>query len=228
VADLGAVTLYVVGSYSASMTSGSVTTNTPDAVNVINPTPLQTSTPTPTPPPVTVTSVQWETIQFKVGTGKHAKTKSETALDVQYSGNVSGSGDLAAYQLSSVTTKKVKKKAVTSYKPIRLTSALPASSPMASSVLLVPATKPNLSQIDRLQIVAADLTDALGRPLGGTDDGQPSGDYTVTFGRTGVAADALSLAQTPAPSSAVPTAIDALLARGELAGARREPRSARG
>jgi hypothetical protein len=109
-------------------------------------------------------------------------------------------------------------KSVTSYKPIRLTSALPASSPMASSVLLVPATKPNLVQTDRLQIVAADLTDALGRPLGGNDAGQPGGDYTVTFSQSGVTADALSLARSVKPLTTVPVTIDALLARGELSG----------
>jgi hypothetical protein len=88
----------------------------------------------------------------------------------------------------SVTTKKVKKKTVTSYKPIRLTSALPASSPMASAVLHVPATTPSLAQTDRLQIIAADLTDALGRPLDGNDDAQPGGNYTATFSRSGVTA----------------------------------------
>ena len=162
--------------------------------------------------------MQWETIKVKVGTGKHARTKTETVLDVQYSGMVAGSGDLAAYQLASVTTKKARKKVVTTYKPIRLTSALPASSPMASSVLLMPASKPNVAQTDRIQIVAADLTDALGRPLGGTDAGMPGGEYTVTFGRGGVTTDALSLAQTSTPSTAVPIAIDALLERNELAG----------
>jgi hypothetical protein len=85
------------------------------------------------------------------------------------------SWDLAAYQLTSVTTKKVKKKSATTYKPLKLTSALAASSPMTSSVSLVPAAKPNLGHTDRLEIVAADLTDALGRALDGTDDGQPGG-----------------------------------------------------
>ena len=193
------------------------------AIGNLTPPPLPPPPPPPLPsPPVIVTSVHWETIKVSVGTGKHAKTKTETVLDVQYSGMVIGSGDLSAYQLASVTTKKVKKKSVTTYKPIRLTSALPSSSPTASSVMLVPATKPNLSQTDRLQIVAADLTDALGRPLGGTDNGQPGGDYTVSFSRNGVTADALPLARIAKPSRSVPVAIDALLARGELAGLTRD------
>jgi hypothetical protein len=39
----------------------------------------------------------------------------------------------------------------------------------------------------------------------------------MTFGRTGMTADATSLARTPTQSAAVPVAIDALLGRGELA-----------
>jgi hypothetical protein len=62
------------------------------------------------PPPAIVTSVQSETIKVNVGNGKRPKTENETVLDVQYSGLVAGSGDLAAYQLASVTTKKVKKR----------------------------------------------------------------------------------------------------------------------
>ena len=187
-------------------------------------TPTRTPTPNPTPPPVIVTSVHWETIKVKVGKGKKAKTKSETALDIQFSGAVAGSGRLSAYQLSVVTTKKVKKKSVTTYKPIRLTSALYASSPMVSSVLLVPAMKPILSQTDRLQIVAADLTDALGRPIDGNDDGQSGGNYTATFSRTGATSDTLSLARTREQPGTVSDAIDALLARGELTGSTRSER----
>ena len=179
---------------------------------VVNPSP-----PPPPPAPVTVTSVHWETIKVKVGKGKKAKLKSEAALEIQFSGLVAGSGNLGAYQLASVTTKKVKKKTTTTYKPIRLTSALPASSPMASSVALVPASKPNLSQTDRLEIVAADLTDTLGRALDGNDDGQPGGNYVATFKRSGVTVDGSPLVRTAARSTAVRAAIDDLLARGELA-----------
>ncbi len=86
----------------------------------------------PFPAPVIVESVRWETIKVKVGNCKRARTKSETALEIQFSGLVAGTGDLAAYQLSSVTTRRVKRRAFTSYKPIRLTSAVPASNPMTS------------------------------------------------------------------------------------------------
>ena len=158
--------------------------------------------------------------------GKKAKTKSESALEIEFSGPVSGSGDLAAYQLSSVTTKKVKKKVGTTYEPIRLISALPASSPMTASVSLLPSTKPNLAQTDRLEIVAADLTDALGRPLDGNDDGQPGGDFAATFSRQGIAfgepSNKLARAERrPVPGdrrTAKEDVIDVSLERGDLVG----------
>jgi hypothetical protein len=158
---------------------------------------------------VIITSVHWETIKVKVGNGKKAKTKSETVLEIDFSGSVAGASNLAAYQLSSVTTKKANKKPVISYKPIKLVSALPASSPTTTSVALVPARKPNLSQTDRLQITAADITDTLGRALDGNDDGQPGGNYVATFGKSGAAV------------------IDALLEQGELADPRAMRRKAR-
>ena len=120
-----------------------------------------------------------ETIKVKVGKGKKAKTKSETALEIQFSGLVAGSGDLAAYQLSSVTTKKVKKKVVTSYKPIRLTSALPASIAhgVVGFALARNEAKPlaDRSTPDR----RGRPHRRLGRPLDGNDDGLPGGNYVA-------------------------------------------------
>ena len=76
---------------------------------------------------------------------------------------------------------------VTSDKPIRLTSAVPASNPMTSMVSPSPAIKPNLSQSDRILIDAADLTDVYGRPLDGNDDGVPGGNYVAIVTKNGVA-----------------------------------------
>jgi len=137
-------------------------------------------------PPVTVTSVHWETIRVKAGTGKKAKTKSETVLEIQFSGSLAGAGNLSAYHLATVKTRKVKKKEVTTYKPIRVSSVLPASSPLTTSVALVPASKPNLALTDQLQIRAANLTDTLGRALDGNNDGQPGGNFVANFGRNGL------------------------------------------
>jgi hypothetical protein len=100
---------------------------------------------------------------------------------------------------------------------------------MTSTVSLVPATKPNLSQTDRLEIVAADLTDTLGRPLDGNDDGQPGGTFAATFGKGGIAFAEPSVRFDRAASAPIPSArtaskteiIDALLDREELADVRR-------
>jgi len=54
---------------------------------------LPTPPPPSPPPPVIVTSVRWETIKVKVGNGKRARTKSETALEIQFSGLVAGTGE---------------------------------------------------------------------------------------------------------------------------------------
>ena len=167
-----------------------------------------------TSPPVTVTSAHWATIKEKVGTGKKAKTKSEDVLEIDFSGSVSGAGDLAAYQLSNVTTKKIKKKEVTTLKRIKLLSALPAASPATTSVALLLAAKQNLGQTDEMQITAAILTDSLGRALDGNDDGQPGANFVDTFTKRGLALAQPGLRMQPAKLSAA--AVDAVLRRGVL------------
>lgn len=112
------------------------------------------------PPPAIVTSVKWTTIAVKTGSGKKAKTKSEPALEITFSEPVAGAGNLGAYVLSSVTTKTVKKKPVTTLKPIALSSAQVASIPRTTTVKLVPAGKVKIGPTDELEIIAADITDA--------------------------------------------------------------------
>ncbi len=118
---------------------------------------------------------------------------------------------------------------VTSYKPIRLTSAVAASNPMTSMVSLLPSIKPNLSQSDRILIIAADLTDAYGRPIDGNDDGVPGGNYVATLSRSGVTFSAvpLALARTTGKPTATSAVVDALLARDELASVTRAHRPRR-
>ncbi len=137
------------------------------------------------PPPPIVTSVEWTTIPVKTGSGKKAKTKSEPALEIAFSEPVTGTANIGAYELFSVTTKKVKKKPVTTLKPIALSSARPASSPRTTSVTLVPAGKVKLGSTDELVIIAADITDAEGRALDGNDDGKPGANFVATIGGGG-------------------------------------------
>ena len=82
---------------------------------------------------------------------------------------------------------------------------------MTSTVSLLPATKPNLSQSDRIQIIAADLTDAYGRPIDGNDDGQPGGNYAAIVTRNGVPPGALA-----SPATMAARAVDAVIERNGL------------
>jgi RHS repeat-associated protein len=138
------------------------------------------------PPPVIVTSVHWGTLHVKTGSGKKAKTRSETVLEIAFSGPVSGASNLSAYQLSSVTSKKVNKKPVTTLKPIRLSSVVPASSSRTTSVALVPAGKFKIGPSEQLTIIASDISDTGGAALDGNHDGQPGGNFIGTFGRNGL------------------------------------------
>jgi hypothetical protein len=156
-----------------------------------------------------VTSVEWSSIPVKTGKGKHAKTKSEPALRVTYSAPVSGAAGHGAYELSSVITKKVKKKSVTSLKPVRLSSVVAASSPSATSVELVPAGRFKIGPKYELEIIAADLSDSLGRALDGNNNGEPGGNFVATFGRSGVTFGVPSTRLSSAPLS--PAAVDAVL-----------------
>lgn len=132
------------------------------------------------PAPIAVSSVSWGKLAVKVGVGKKAKTKSNTVVDVQFNGPVSGAGDVGAYELSSFTTKKVKKKVVTTMKPIRISSVVTASSPFTTSVMLVTATKPNLKLAYQLQVTTTDLTDQEGLALTG-NNGQPGSSFVSSF-----------------------------------------------
>ena len=84
-----------------------------------------------------------------------------------------------------MTTKKVKKKSVTSLKPVRLSSVVAATSSSTTSVELVPAGRFKIGPKYELEIIGADLVDALGRALDGNDDGEPGGNFVEMFGRSG-------------------------------------------
>ncbi len=181
-------------------------------VGLVQPTPTapQATTKVVTlPPPAIVTSVEWTTVQVKTGSGKKAKSVSEPALEVTFSEPVSGVANLGAFQLSTVTTKTVKKKPVTTLKPIALGSALTASSPRTTSVKLVPSGKLKAGQTYELEIIAADITDAEGRALDGKDNGQPGSNFVAEFGSGGVMFARPNAALTSPPL--LPSAVDAVL-----------------
>jgi hypothetical protein len=135
-------------------------TPTPTATPTATPTPTATATPTPTAtPPVILTSAQRQT----VAVGKGRKAKNETVLVLYFSAplNASAAENLAAY---SLLPGKVKRRAITFInKPVPLASAV--YDPGAMTVTLFPRRpfKPGMKM--QLQITAALLTDALGRPV---------------------------------------------------------------
>ncbi len=57
------------------------------------------------------------------------------------------------------------------------------------------------------------MTDALGRPIDGNDDGQAGGDYIATIKGGRAAAGGVPLARTQTESEAASTAIDLIVAR---------------
>jgi RHS repeat-associated protein len=161
------------------------------------------------PPPPIVTSVEWTTVHVKAGSGKKAKTKSEAALQITFSEPVSGAARLGAYELFTVTTKKLKKKPVITLKPVTLTSARPASSPATRSVTLLPAGKIRGGQTHEIEIIGADISNAQGRALDGKDNGQAGTNFVAEFGPGGLTFSRPGASAASARLS--PSAVDAVL-----------------
>ena len=78
-----------------------------------------------------------------------------------------------------------------------------------NQVTLTPRGTLNLTKPEELIVNAALVTDALGRPIDGNDDGQPGGDYIATISGSRVTAGGLPLARTREQPADVPAAIDA-------------------
>ena len=148
------------------------------------------------------------TIKIRVGIGRNAKakakTRTETVIQLKFSADIQGAGNVGAYKLFLGKTKKH----VTTYKtPLRLASAIYASSEL--TVTLVPLRKLKLSQMKQLQVTGALLTDQYGRALDGNDDGQPGGNFSADFKNRGIAFAQVSQIRVRALSAA---AVDAALA----------------
>jgi hypothetical protein len=83
---------------------------------------------------------------------------------------------------------------------------------VTNTVTLTPVRKLALVAPVQLRIIASVLTDALGRPLDGNDDGQPGGDFVATLGKTGVRSASVAAARIVKRSST--HVVDALLSAG--------------
>jgi photosystem II stability/assembly factor-like uncharacterized protein len=154
----------------------------------------------PFPPLVTVASLQPTAVPITIGTGRRKKTKSLPGLLLEFSGNLTGTDNPAAYQLIVGTTKRGR----TTFKnvPFVVVSATPTS---ATLVLL---GKLNLSQPELLRVTASALSDAFGRPL---DGGQS---FTTTFGNKVVTSARVKSQSRIGPLSA--PAVDAVLSEGMM------------
>ncbi len=111
-------------------------------------------------PLVTIKSMRLVKLRVEVGTGKRKRGKTETGLQLRFSGVLAGTSNPDAYQLLAGTTKKG---ATTFGKPVPLSVFRSTT----SIVTLLPARKLNLSRPERLTITAADLFDTFGRPFNG-------------------------------------------------------------
>jgi len=96
-----------------------------------------------------------------------------------------------------------------------------------NSVALTPRGKLAATKPEELIVNGALISDALGRAIDGNDDGQPGGNYIATVSGTRVTPGGLPLARTQEQPATVPSAIDALLARGEITGLTRSLRTRR-
>jgi hypothetical protein len=136
----------------------------------------------PYPAPVTVTSVSTPTFSIKTGSGKRAKTKKLTGLQIQFSGNiVSGATNGGAFSLKSGKTNK---NGTTYTKNVGLSTFSYNANTFTLSIY--PAKSLNLTLPEEIIITASALTDAYGRPLDGNHDGQPGGNFVATFSKKGV------------------------------------------
>ncbi|MFI5460129.1 MAG: RHS repeat-associated core domain-containing protein [Isosphaerales bacterium] len=186
--------------------------------------------PPPPPPLVIVESLQVEKI--KVGKGK--KAKKETVLVLQFSGalNAGAADNANAYELAPVITVKAtgkgkhKKPPTTKLgTPVKLASAVYTAA--NNEVTLTPRGTLNLTKPEELIVKAALVTDTLGRPIDGNDDGQPGGDFVATISGTRVTAGGLPLARTQRRPASIADMVDHLLARGELGELNRSIRAQR-
>ena len=163
--------------------------------------------------------------KIKVGTGK--KAKKETVLVLQFSGalNASAAENVGAYELAAVTKVKAsgkgknKKPATTKLgKPIALASA--AYNASNDQVTLTPRSALTLtaSKPDELIVNGLLITDMLGREIDGADNGQAGSDFIATLTGNRVTVGGVPAVRISGQPAIAGSAVDALLARGELAG----------
>ena len=169
----------------------------------------------PSPPPlVTVESLQIE----KEKVGKGTKAKKENVLVLQFSGPLTAAtaDSLGAYGLAPIIKVKAHGKGkhrqpatIKLGKVVTPVSAVYAAA--TNRVTLTPRGTLNLTKPEELVVRGALVTDALGRPIDGNDDGQAGGDYIATIkGGRATAGGGVPLARTRTESDAASMASHAI------------------
>jgi hypothetical protein len=169
---------------------------------------------------------------IKVGKGKNSKKETVLVLDFSAALNAASADNAGAYQLAPVIKVKASgkgknRKPATTKVGVPVAPASAVYNPSTNRVTLTPRGTLTASKPEELIVNAALVTDTLGRPIDGNDDGQAGGDYIATISGNRVTAGGLPLARTQRQPASVEDAIDALLERGELAGLRTAHRAQR-
>ena len=107
-------------------------------------------------PVVQVQSLKATTVRVSSSKGKRARTTTESALLLQFSGTLTGTGNPFAYQLFTGKTRRGVS-TYNKYVPLTVVSFT------RTSVTLVPTVKLNLSVPEQLRVTESDLVDAFGR-----------------------------------------------------------------
>jgi hypothetical protein len=126
------------------------------------------------PPLTTVTSVS-------VQNASVARHRTSPVVVITFAEPLSApaAANLGSYTLSTVAQSK-------SHKSKAIALARATYDPVTNTVTLVTRNKLTLRPPVQLQINASTLTDALGRPLDGNDDGAPGGNFVATLNKGGV------------------------------------------
>ena len=176
----------------------------------------------PEAPLVTVKSLQLK--EIKVGKGKRARK--ESVLVLQFSGSLESSSadNSSAYRIAPVIKVHARGKGRHRQPPgTKLGNPVtPASAVYADAtheVTLMLRGNQKRAKPQELVVIGSVLTDMMGRQVDGNGDGQQGGSYIATIRGSQVTKGGLPLARPRERTAMVPAAIDALLARGELASA---------
>jgi len=171
---------------------------------------------TTVPPLVTVKSAQIEPIA--AGTGKTSQTEAVVVIDFSGALNAAAADNPDAYRIAPFVTVRRGRKTISTLGPA-LPPASAAYDAATGSVTFTPQGVLSVGQSAELTVIAAELTDTLGRPMDGNR--KSGGNYVAILSQRGATVISVVLAQAQIRSAPSPAAVDMLFARGEPGNASR-------